>query len=86
MHLRIPLHPIADRIAAGITKGRSIRDGYARGYSTVPDNFANCQKDPLFNLAFEAMENRTVVTPQRLMNIYFLITHFFEHLDCQKYH
>jgi len=84
MHIPVPLHPFSEKIAPGISKGRSVRDGYARGFSTLPGKFSDCEKDPLFKLAFETMEGRTLVTSPRLMNLYFIITQFFRDIGCQN--
>lgn len=73
--------PIFKDISTSFRKGRSIRDGYARGWGLqFGDLKARIAADPLYQEALALAAGRTVQTEENRMNIYLLIKFFLGNL------
>lgn len=65
----------------GLRKGRSVRDGYARGWGLQFDDLRDkVAKDPLYVAARKLCEGRTVVSEDNRMNLYLIIRFFLERI------
>ncbi len=67
-------------IPADIKRGRSIRDGYQRGWGLTRNLSAELDKDPHFQECFSLAKDRTVVSPMRIKNLYLLIRFYLPKL------
>ncbi|MBM3596162.1 MAG: macrocin O-methyltransferase, partial [Alphaproteobacteria bacterium] len=69
--------PVFPGIATGIRKGRSIYDGYQRGWGLeFGDLKQKCLEDPDFQAAHAATRDRSLLMAERALNL-FLIVKFF---------
>ena len=68
-------------IQPGLRNGRSVRDGYVRGWGLEFGDLANrIRADPLYREAFEMAAGRTLVSETRRMNLFLLIKFFLPRL------
>lgn len=66
--------PVFKDIPEGLQKGRSVRDGYARGWGLqFGDLRQKVQKDKLFQEANAIAQGRTVVSEDNRMNIFLIL-------------
>jgi predicted O-methyltransferase YrrM len=68
-------------IQPGVRNGRSVRDGYVRGWGLEFGDLADrIRGDPLYREAFEIASGRTVVSEARRMNLFLLLKFFLPRL------
>ena len=73
--------PDMSGIQPGLRNGRSVRDGYVRGWGLEFGDLANrIRADPLYREAFEMAASRTLVSETRRMNLFLLIKFFLPRL------
>ena len=73
--------PEMSGIQPGLRNGRSVRDGYVRGWGLEFGDLANrIRSDPLYREAFEMAAGRTLVSETRRMNLFLLIKFFLPRL------
>jgi hypothetical protein len=67
---------------AAMVDGRNIRDGYLRGCGLQFGNMRTlCVADPLFRRAYTLVQGRSVVTDNKLVNLFVLIKFFLPQLS-----
>lgn len=77
----IRLPEFANITADGLNKGRSVRDGYCRGWGLkIGDLKSQITKDALYQEALALAQGRTVLTEDNLMNIFLIIIFYLENL------
>jgi hypothetical protein len=73
--------PVFENIASGIRKGRSIREGYQRGWGLeFGDLKQKCLEDFDFQVAHAATRERSVLMMERTFNLFLLIKFFLPRL------
>ncbi len=73
--------PVFSHIPEGLQRGRSVRDGYARGWGLQFGELpARIAADPLYREAVALAGGRTVQSEANRMNIYLLLRLFLERL------
>jgi len=61
----------------GIRKGRSPRDGYARGWGLAATYLSNrIEVDPIYRRCWMLAEGRTIQDPHKRMNLYLIIRYY----------
>lgn len=84
MEWKVEIDFHANGIAAmpdGMVHGRSAKEGYIRACGLQLGNVIElCCADPLFGRAYELARGRTVVTDERLVNLFMLIKFFLPRL------
>lgn len=73
--------PRLEGIEGALRAGRSIRDGYARGWGLEFGGLADLVRaDPLYQDAYRLAEGRTIVAEARRMNLFLLIRFYLPRL------
>src|SRR5436190_5980475 len=68
-------------MGAGLRAGRSVRDGYARGWGLeYGDLAAMVMADPLYREAARLAQGRSLVTEARRMNLFLLLRFYLPRL------
>jgi hypothetical protein len=84
MEWKIEVAHHGDRIAAmsgDLIDGKTARDGYLRGCGIQFGNISSlCAADPLFVRAYSLVRSRSVVTDNKLVNLFMLIKFFLPQL------
>lgn len=77
----IPLPPLDGRLHAAAVKGRHPFHGYARGWALEFGELgARIEEHPLYREALSAALGRTIVSQHRLMNLFLIVTCFFDEI------
>ena len=64
-------------ISSGLRRGRSVYEGYQRGWGLqFGDLPASIRRDPVYQGALRVSEDRSIMSEERKMNLFLLLTCF----------
>lgn len=81
----IDLPLIGDRVPLGMVRGRSVHEGYVRGWGLEYGGIdAQIAGHPLYREALAASRGRSVMHEHRLMNLFLIVTCYLRNLSSQN--